>query len=87
MSAAGSKAGVGSVFRVGFSTDPQQQFLYVLGSGKVHTLRRGDLELLGSFPAGGTHGIGADSNGNLYTSGSTMPEKYVKAASAGSSGG
>ena len=81
LSAGVTKAGVGSVFRVGFSADPQQQFLYVLGSGKVHILRRSDLEMLGSFPAGGTHGIGGDSKGNLYTSGSTMPEKYTKGPS------
>jgi hypothetical protein len=72
-----TRAGLGSVFRVGLSTDRAERYVYVLSSGQVHILRRSDLEVLGSFAANGNHGVAADSQGNVYTSGSPMPAKYV----------
>ncbi len=69
--AAGSAAGLG------FSPDPQQQFLYVsdLGNSHVVVLRRKSLEVLYQFGARGTtagdfqapHLLAVDSKGNLYT--------------------
>ena len=73
-----TRAGVGSAFRVGFSADPEQHYLYVAGGGKIWILRRSDLQLLGSFDAGGTHHMaGADSKGNLYITGSGWPERFL----------
>jgi DNA-binding beta-propeller fold protein YncE len=74
------KAGIGSVYRVGFSPDAAQQHLYVADAtnSKVWILRRRDLQLLGSFDARGLHHLaGADSKGNLYASGGTLPVKFV----------
>jgi hypothetical protein len=77
LSAGVTKVGVGSVFRVGFSADPQQQYLYVAGNSKIWILRRRDLQVLGSFDVGGSHHMtGADSKGNLYTTGRRSPEKF-----------
>ena len=73
-----TRAGVGSAFRVGFSADPEQQYLYVAGVGKIWIVRRSDLHVLGSFDAGGTHHMaGADSKGNLYTTGREKPERFL----------
>ena len=78
LSAGITSAGVGSAFRVGFSADSEQQYLYVAGGGKIWILRRSDLQLLGSFDAGGTHHMaGADSKGNLYVTGRGMPERFL----------
>lgn len=72
--------GAGSVFRVGFSVDPQQRYLYVNDStnSKIWILRRSDLEVVGSFDSGrGNHHMaGADSKGNLYTTGGRNPKKF-----------
>ena len=76
------KAGIGSVFRLGFSPDPAQQHLYVAdaSNSKVWMFRRRDLQLLGSFDARGLHHLaGADSKGNLYASGGTLPVKFAPA--------
>ena len=72
-------AGLGSTWGAGLSADPAQQYLYVGGNGTIWILRRSDLQLLGSFESGGTHHIaGADSKGNLYTTGrSGMPERFL----------
>jgi hypothetical protein len=72
-----TRAGLGSVFRAGLSTDRAQQYLYILSSAKVHILRRSDLAVLSSFAVRGNHGVAADSQGNVYTSGSPLPQKYL----------
>jgi hypothetical protein len=80
LSAGITKAGIGSVFRVGFSADPQQEYLYVGDStnNKIWILRRSDLQVLGSFEARGLHHLaGADSKGNLYSSGMRLPGKFA----------
>jgi hypothetical protein len=65
------------LFRVGFSADPQQQYLYVARNSKIWILRRHDLHVLGSFDVGGSHHMaGADSKRNLYTTGRRSPEKF-----------
>ena len=68
--------GMGSVFDIAFSPDPEQEFLYVADGAnhQVHILRRDDLEVLGSFGHGGrapgefgmTHVLDTDSEGNIY---------------------
>lgn len=80
LSAGVTKAGIGTVYRVGFSADPQQRFLYVgdSSSSKIWILRRSDLAVLGSFEARGIHHMaGADSKGNLYTTGSRTPQRFL----------
>jgi DNA-binding beta-propeller fold protein YncE len=69
--------GSGSVWDIAFSTDPQQQFLYLADgvNEKVYILRRETLDVLTSFGDGGrqpsqffgVHSIAVDSKGNLYT--------------------
>jgi DNA-binding beta-propeller fold protein YncE len=69
--------GEGSVWSIAFSSDPQQQFLYVAdGSNqKVWILSRRALQIVSSVGAGGRwpghfYGVGSvavDSSGNLYT--------------------
>jgi DNA-binding beta-propeller fold protein YncE len=74
------KAGIGSVYRVGFSPDAAQQHLYVADAtnSKVWIFRRRDLQPLRSFDARGLHHLaGADSKGNLYASGGTLPVKFA----------
>ena len=74
--------GGGTVYRVAFSPDPAQQWLYVGDSSnsKVWILRRADLEVVGSFEAHGIHHLaGTDSQGAIYTTGRTGPEKFVLA--------
>jgi hypothetical protein len=80
LSAGVTKAGVGSVYRVGFSADPQQQFLYIGDSSnsKIWILRRSDLQVLQSFEAHGIHHMGgSDSRGNLYTTGTRAPQRFL----------
>ena len=70
----------GSTWRTGFSADPEQRFLYITDSAnsKMWILRRADLEVLGSFDSrGGHHMAGADSKGNLYTTGGRSPQKFL----------
>ncbi len=77
------KAGIGSVYRVGFSPDAAQQHLYVADAtnSKIWIFGRRDLQPRGSFDARGLHHLaGADSKGNLYASGGTLPVKFVPAA-------
>jgi DNA-binding beta-propeller fold protein YncE len=79
------KAGIGSVYRVGFSPDEGQQHLYVADAtnSKVWMFRRRDLQPLGSFDARGLHHLaGADSKGNLYASGGPLPVKWTPARRA-----
>jgi hypothetical protein len=70
--------GMGSVWNVAFSRDPQQKYLYVADgmNMRVHILDRQSLEELTSFGDGGrqpgqfyaVHSVATDSKGNLYTS-------------------
>ena len=56
-----------------FSADPGQEFLYIAAPPGIKIFRRRTLEFLGSFAAGGTHGITTDLDGSIITSGR---EKY-----------
>jgi DNA-binding beta-propeller fold protein YncE len=77
----------GSVWSIGFSTDPRQQHLYVAdGSNqKVWVLDRSGLEVVSSVGAGGrwpghfygVASVAVDSTGNLYT-GETYEGKRVQ---------
>ena len=68
-----SGAGFGSGNALGFSADPGQEFLYITAPPGVKIFRRRTLEFLGSFAAGGGHGLTTDMDGNIYTAGR---EKY-----------
>jgi DNA-binding beta-propeller fold protein YncE len=69
--------GMGSVWSVAFSRDPQQKYMYVADgmNMRVHVLDRQSLEELTSFGDGGrqpgqfyaVHSVATDSKGNLYT--------------------
>jgi sugar lactone lactonase YvrE len=69
--------GMGSVWSVAFSRDPQQKYMYVADgmNMRVHILDRQSLEELTSFGDGGrqpgqfyaVHSVATDSKGNLYT--------------------
>jgi len=56
---------------VGFSTDPQQEFLFVGGQPEIFVLNRKTLEVLGSIVEPGDdyggHQFALDSKGNIYT--------------------
>ena len=73
-----------------FSADPAQQYLYAGGmrtgadgrydlnaEGRIVILRRRDLQVLGSFESAGQHFFDVDSQGNIYTCGRFLPEKFV----------
>ena len=65
---------------IAFSSDTDQRYLYVADSSnsKVWILRRRDLDVVGSFDTRGLHHLaGADSNGNLYTTGTTGPQRLL----------
>jgi hypothetical protein len=76
-SIAPSTLGVGSVWDVAFSRDPQQKYLYVADgmNARVYVLDRQTLDVLTSFGDGGrqpgqflgVHSLAVDSKGNLYT--------------------
>ena len=68
-----SGAGFGSGGTLAFSADPGQEFLYIAAPPGIKIFRRRTLEFLGSFAAGGTHGITTDLDGSIITSGR---EKY-----------
>jgi hypothetical protein len=69
--------GMGSVWDIAFSRDPQQKYLYVADgmNMRVHILDRQSLDELTSFGDGGrqpgefyaVHSVATDSKGNLYT--------------------
>jgi hypothetical protein len=61
---------------IALSTDPQQTYVYA-GGRKVFILRRSDLKEIGSFESVGQHYLAVDSKGNLYTTGNSMPRKFV----------
>jgi hypothetical protein len=72
-------AGFGSVYRIGFSADQNQRYLYVADSSnaKVWILTRNSLQVIGSFDARGLHHLaGADSKGSLYTTGTMSPQRF-----------
>jgi DNA-binding beta-propeller fold protein YncE len=76
----GANLGNGSTWRAGFSADPEQRYLYVPDSpnSQIWILRRSDLEILGStYSRGNHHMAGADSKGNLYTTGSRSPRRLL----------
>ena len=65
---------------VAFSSDPEQRYLYAGGmnaTARVFILRRSDLQILGSFKSDGQHYMDADSQGNLFTCGRRMPQRWV----------
>jgi DNA-binding beta-propeller fold protein YncE len=68
-----SGAGFGSGNSLAFSADRRQEFLYISAPPGIKIFRRRTLEFLGSFAAGGTHGITTDSDGSIITAGR---EKY-----------
>ena len=65
-------AGFGAPSTVGFSSDPEQRYLYVGDNQnfKILIYRRYDLRLLGSFPTrtNANHYLAVDSKGNIYNS-------------------
>lgn len=65
---------------VAFSRDPEQYYAYATGmnaSARMYILRRGDLQVLGSFKSDGQHYMGVDSKNNLFTCGLFMPQRWV----------
>lgn len=65
---------------VAFSPDAEQQYLYAGGmnaTARIFILRRSDLQMLGSFRSSGQHYMDTDSQGNLYTCGQRMPQRWV----------
>jgi len=69
--------GMGSVWDIAFSRDPQQKYLYVADgmNMQIHVVDRQSLDVLTSFGDGGRqpgqfyapHSVATDSKGNLYT--------------------
>jgi DNA-binding beta-propeller fold protein YncE len=69
--------GMGSVWDIAFSRDPQQKYLYVADgmNMRVYIVDRQSLDVLTSFGDGGrqpgqfyaVHSVATDSKGNLYT--------------------
>jgi hypothetical protein len=69
--------GMGSVWDIAFSSDPEQKYIYVADgmNMQVHILDRASLTMLHSFGDGGrqpgqfyaVHSVATDSKGNLYT--------------------
>jgi DNA-binding beta-propeller fold protein YncE len=69
--------GAGSVWDIGFSRDPEQQYLFVADGTdqKVWILTRRDLAVVGHFGRGGrnagyfgwVHNLAVDAAGNIYT--------------------
>ena len=83
-----SGAGFGSGGTLAFSADRAQEFLYIAAPPGIKIFRRRTLEFLGSFAAGGTHGITTNSDGSIITAGREKYDLtgYVKAPKkAGSS--
>lgn len=65
---------------VTFSPDPEQRYIYAGGmnaTARIFILRRSDLEPLGSFRSSGQHYMDTDSQGNLYTCGQRMPQRWL----------
>ena len=65
---------------VAFSPDAEQRYLYAGGmnaTARIFVLRRSDLRTIGSFRSSGQHYMDTDSQGNLYTCGQRMPQKWL----------
>ena len=84
----------GSAFVIVLSPDAEQEWLY-LADGTNHTvwtLRRSDLEIMDNFGRGGRqlgqflrpHGMGIDSEGNLYVGEASTGRRVQKFALQGS---
>jgi len=83
----------GSAFVIALSPDANQQWLYLADgtSHKVWILRREDLEVVGEFGRGGCqvgqflrpHGMGIDSQGNLYVGEASTGRRVQKFAVQG----
>jgi DNA-binding beta-propeller fold protein YncE len=86
----------GSAFVVALSPDPGQRWLYLADgtNHKVWTLRRSDLEIVGSFGRGGRqvgqflrpHGMSVDSQGNLYVGEASTGRRVQKFTVSGGGG-
>ena len=80
----------GSAFVIALSPDPEQRWLYLADgtNHKVWTLRRDDLEVVSEFGRGGRqlgqflrpHGMGIDSQGNLYVGEASTGRRVQKFA-------
>jgi hypothetical protein len=65
---------------VAFSPDPQQYYVYggaLDVNPRVFILRRSDMKVLGSFDGTSQHYLAVDSRGDIYTTGLSMPRKFV----------
>ncbi len=65
---------------VAFSPDAEQRYLYAGGmnaTARIFVLRRSDLQPIGSFRSSGQHYMDTDSQGNLYTCGQRMPQRWL----------
>lgn len=72
----------------GFSRDPQQYYLYggsydddqvagIAAAKNVFIFRRSDMKVLGTISSSSQHYIAVDSKGSLFTTGLSMPQKFV----------
>jgi len=85
----------GSAFVIVLSPDEEQEWLYLADgtNHKVWTLRRSDLEIMDNFGRGGRqlgqflrpHGMGIDSEGNLYVGEASTGRRVQKFALRGGS--
>ncbi len=85
----------GSAFVIALSPDEEQEWLYLADgtNHKVWTLRRSDLEIMDNFGRGGRqlgqflrpHGMGIDSEGNLYVGEASTGRRVQKFALRGGS--
>jgi len=83
----------GSAFVIALSPDPEQGWLYLADgtNHKVWILRRSDLEVVGDFGRGGRqvgqflrpHGMGVDSEGNLYVGEASTGRRIQKFVRSG----
>lgn len=83
----------GSSFVIALSPDPDQEWLYLADgtNHKVWILRRADLEVVGDFGRGGRqvgqflrpHGMGVDSQGNIYVGEASTGRRVQKFAKTG----
>ena len=84
----------GSAFVIQLSPDKEQEWLYLADgtNHKVWILRRSDLEVAGGFGRGGRqvgqflrpHGMGVDSQGNIYVGEASTGRRIQKFSISGS---
>ncbi len=82
------RPGAGAAFDVAFSSDPDQEFLYVADGAEhqIWVLRRDDLEILDTFGSEGTefgqfgrpHNMATDSHGNIYVAEADPGRRFQK---------